>query len=551
MDYQRYSTMNRLLRVTAYVQTFINNLKGANERDNSHTCALSSTEILVREAQTSLTEHSKFQCWKQQFNLFLDPSGVWRCGGRISYAELPYSAKHPILLPKDHHLTSLIVLRAHKRVLHDGVKETLTEIRSKYWIIRGSSTVKTILKGCVICRKSEGRPYLAPPPPPLPKFRVKEELPFTYTGVDFAGPLYVKKTETTAGGKVWLCLYTCCVVRAVHLDIVPDLWTSSFIRSFKRFSARRGLPLKMISDNGKTFKAAAKALERTMQNEEVQQHLSGVGVQWTFNIERAPWWGGIFERMMKRCLKKIIGKARLSYDELLTAVTEVEMIINSRPLTYISSEDMETPLTPSHLLTERRVLCLPDGLLYHDQIDEDSTLTHDCLTRRMWHLNVVLNQFWTRWKREYLLELRESHRYKLGHPEATPPAIGDIVLIHDDKPRGFWRLGRVKEVIVGRDGHIRGAVLRVSLGNGNTSILKRPIQLSYPLEVNCAILPRMLSIVETQNSAPVEEPVMGSREPTTSHAEDIDDRVLKRPTRASALQARDQIKAWSIQESDI
>ena len=101
----------------------------------------------------------------------------------------------------------------------------------------------------------------------------------------------------------------------------------------------------MISDNAKTFKAAAKALEKTMQYEEVQQHLSGVGVQWTFNIKRAPWWGGIFERMvrsMKRFLKKIIGKAQLSYDKLLTAVTEVEMIINSSPLTYISSEDTNT-----------------------------------------------------------------------------------------------------------------------------------------------------------------------------------------------------------------
>lgn len=186
----------------------------------------------------------------------------------------------------------------------------------------------------------------------------------------------------------------------------------------------------MISDNAKTFNAAAKAMEKTMQ---AQQHLSGVGVQWTFNIERAPWWGGIFEKMvrsMKRCLKKIIGKVRLSYDQLLTAVTEVEMIINSRPLTYISSEDMETPLTPSHLLTGRRVLC---SILYRDEMDEDFTLTRDCLTRRMQHLNVVLNQFWMRWKKEYLLELRESHRYKLGHPDATPPAVGDFVLIHDDK----------------------------------------------------------------------------------------------------------------------
>ena len=106
MDCQRYGTMNRLLRVTAYVLRFVNNLRSTNNGDNSHTRALNLVEISeaesrwVKEAQTSLIEHSKFQCWKRQFNLFLDPSGVWRCGGRISNAELPYSAKHPILLPK-------------------------------------------------------------------------------------------------------------------------------------------------------------------------------------------------------------------------------------------------------------------------------------------------------------------------------------------------------------------------------------------------------------------------------------------------------------------
>lgn len=112
----------------------------------------------------------------------------------------------------------------------------------------------------------------------------------------------------------------------------------------------------MISDNGKTFKAAAKSLEKMMNHEEVQLHLSGVGIEWSFNVEKAPWWGGIFERMVrstKRCLKKIVGRAKLSYDELLTAITEVEMIINSRPLTYLSSDDVEEPLTPAHFLTGR------------------------------------------------------------------------------------------------------------------------------------------------------------------------------------------------------
>jgi len=97
----------------------------------------------------------------------------------------------------------------------------------------------------------------------------------------------------------------------VHLEVVPDLTTAAFLRSLKRFTARRGLPRRFVSDNGKTFKAASKAIKAMMQHEDVQQYLAGVGVQWTFNLARAPWWGGVFEhmvRMTKRCLKKIVKK---------------------------------------------------------------------------------------------------------------------------------------------------------------------------------------------------------------------------------------------------
>ena len=166
------------------------------------------------------------------------------------------------------------------------------------------------------------------------------------------------------------------MVRAVHLDIVLNLTTSAFLRSFKRFTARRGLPRRLISDNGKTFVAAAELIKATTIDEEVQGYLAGVGVEWQFNLEKAPWWGGFFERMVKstkRCLRKIVGRAKLNYDELLTAVTEVESIINSRPLSYISSEDLEEPITPSHFLTGRRLLSFPDRLCHqqHDPDDED------------------------------------------------------------------------------------------------------------------------------------------------------------------------------------
>lgn len=179
---------------------------------------------------------------------------------------------------------------------------------------------------CVLCRRFEGAACQAPPS--LPTFRVKEEPPFSYTGVDFAGPFYVRMTGLSKSNKVWLCLYTCCVTRAVHLETVPDLSTETFIRCLKRFAARRGLPHQFLSDNGKTFKAAAKVIQAVLSDKEVQDHLSGLGVKWLFNIEKAPWWGGVFERLIKsskRCLR--IGQARFSYDELQTAV--VEAIINS------------------------------------------------------------------------------------------------------------------------------------------------------------------------------------------------------------------------------
>ena len=155
------------------------------------------------------------------------------------------------------------------------------------------------------------------------------------------------------------------MTRAVHLDAVSDQSTLTFLRCLKRFAARRGLPRQFVSDNGKTFKAAAKYIQAVFKDSTVKENLADLGTEWFFNIERAPWWGGAFERMVKstkRCLRKMIGRAHFSLDELITALAEIEVVINSRPLSYISASDLEEPLTPSHLLVGRRILNLPDHL---------------------------------------------------------------------------------------------------------------------------------------------------------------------------------------------
>jgi hypothetical protein len=160
----------------------------------------------------------------------------------------------------------------------------------------------------------------------------------------------------------------------------------------------------MVSDNAKTFKAAAKTVAAIVESSTIANHLS---VKWTFNLERALWWGGLFERMIqttKRCLKKIVGNARLTYDGLLTSLIEVEMTFYSRLLTYVSSDDLEKPLTPSHLLCGFRVLILPDPSTVFDEDSFDPKVPDSDLTRRMRQLSKTLAD-------DGGLELREAHRY--------------------------------------------------------------------------------------------------------------------------------------------
>ena len=331
MSCEDYSDLRKLLRVTAYV-------KRACERFKNHTtpstpltpCDIAHAEVLwVKHVQKDLVQSKKFVTLRWQLSLFLDDKQIWRCRGRLENADIPYAAKYPILLPREHPLTTLVVQEAHVRVYHGGVKATLTDVRQRFWIVKGRSLTRCILHRCVTCRRHQGAAYRGPPPPPLPRFRVKEGHAFTYTGVDFAGPLVIKGSK-----KIWICLFTCLVTRAVHIDVVPDQNTSTFIRCLKRFASRRGLPHKFLSDNGKTFKATKRYIATIFKDDAIIDSLAAQGCQWIFNVEKAPWWGGVFERMIqstKRCLHKVVGRAVLTLDELTTIVIEIEAVINSRP----------------------------------------------------------------------------------------------------------------------------------------------------------------------------------------------------------------------------
>ena len=316
MECKDFSTLRRLLRITAHVFKVIEVLKakiGKKAKDielNITATDMAKSELYwIKMVQHSLERNVRFIGWKQQFNMFMDETGVWRCGGRLTNADMPQLSKHPILLEITHPFTTLIVKDCHEKVMHNGVRETLSELRSRYWIVRGRSFIRRVLHECFVCKKMQGQHYVIPPSPPLPEFRVQQAQPFSSCGVDYAGPLYLKDT-----GKVWISLFTCCVTRAIHLELVPDMTADAFLRCFKRFTARRGVPSRVISDNSKTFKSASRLIFKLLESPEVRKYFGNMHLTWNYNLEKAPWWGGMFERMirsMKMCLKKAIGGARL------------------------------------------------------------------------------------------------------------------------------------------------------------------------------------------------------------------------------------------------
>jgi hypothetical protein len=208
--------------------------------------------------------------------------------------------------------------------------------------------------------------------------------------------------------------------------------TEAFLRNFQRFCARRGVPSLVISDNANTFKSALGKLMSLFECPGIINHFNSSKIKWSFILEKVPWWVGFYKRMIKsvkRCLRKTLGKARLTYEELLTELVEIEAILNSRPLTYTSTKDRKEPVTSSHLMHGRRLLSLP---AQHEVEDIDWGATSKDIAKRKRYLASPLDHFWKRWKTEYLLELREAHRdRKSVQSYKELIKVNDIVIVHD------------------------------------------------------------------------------------------------------------------------
>ena len=220
--------------------------------------------------------------------------------------------------------------------------------------------------------------------------------------VDYAGPIKFKATEKREG-KAYLILYACSLTRALYLDLARSLEVGEFLVSLKGLIARRGRPCTIYSDNGSTFIGAAPWSKQVQNDEKLNDFLARHQITWKFNLSRAPWWGGLFERMIglvKTAMRKTIGNAYLTFDELKEVFLDVEIALNGRPLSYVEDDAQLPVLTPYSMLFSQPNI-LPEREAYHEENLQ--------LRRRAKYLRKCKDAIWNRWTKEYLRELRERH----------------------------------------------------------------------------------------------------------------------------------------------
>ena len=480
-----YSSIVKLRRFIAYAQRFKLPRKHQThltcdelESANVTVVKLTQAAIFFNELR-DLREEGRVNPKSKLISLspFLDDLGIMRIGGRLANSKLSFTAKHPIILPRSHYVTSMIIRYEHIANYHTGVQTTLYSLRKKYWIIDGRNQVRKTIRGCIVCARAN-------PPSTnyimgnLPGVRITEARPFLNVGVDYCGPFFIKEKKNRNRGsvKVYVAGFVCLAVKAVHLELVSDLTTEAFIAALKRFIARRGKCANIYSDNGTNFVGANNELNEIVKHLRSETHKEKTfkfcvdnGIKWHFIPPQSPNFGGIWEAAVKSFqhhLRRVVGQQLLTFEQFYTFITEVEAILNSRPLTPISSDPNDPiVLSPGHYLIGNSLTSLPEVNYTNTPYNRLS----------LWqHIQKMKQDFWARWHKECLNELNIRHRWSQGSHSIRE---GSLVLIKEDNlPPLRWLMGRVIETRPGSDGVVR--VVRIKTSKG---VIERNVRKLAPL----------------------------------------------------------------------
>ncbi|XP_038064113.1 uncharacterized protein LOC119734635 [Patiria miniata] len=394
---------------------------------------------------------------------FIDNEGILRVGGRIRKADMSFEFKHPAILPRRHHVTSLIIRHFHELAAHQGRGTTTNAIRSNgFWILGCSAAVATQISNCVRCRKLYGK-VQEQRMANLPDERLQPAPPFTFSGVDYFGPWLIKEGRKEL--KRYGVLFTCLASRAIHIEVANSLTTDSIINALRRFTAIRG-PMRVLrSDQGTNLVGARSELKRAleeMDHDRLRHFLIERGCdypEFKMNAPTASHTGGAWERLIRsvrRVLQALMEHSGTQLDDesLRTFMCEAAAIVNSRPLsvTTLNESTALEPLTPNHLLTLKSSVVLPPPGEFQRV---------DVYSQKRWRrVQYLANEFWNRWKGEFVQNLQARQKWTRRVPDVQ---VGDVVLIvNNNLPRNQWQLGRISEAIPGTDGQVRRVKLVVA-----------------------------------------------------------------------------------------
>ena len=486
MEPDRFSDWNQLCHVTAWVYRFLENCK---TKETKRTGPLEFDEIL--DAQTTHTRKAQIDSFPDEISELiakkrvksnskiavlypsLDQDRIIRANSRIKNADfLNYNTKYPIILPKNHKITELIVKDCHEDGNHErGTNGTLADLSIKYWLIAGREQIRSWESRCNECKRRKAK-AASQIMSPLPPCRLGQTMKaFDKCGLDYGGPFLTKCGRGKPRNKRYLCLFTCMATRAVHLEMAYSLDTSSFLNAFWRMTYRRGLPSEIVSDNGKNFVAGEKELRSLTNNlnkNDICKKTSDKGVKWHFNPPYSPHHGGAFESLIKTAKKAMYSQmkdAEVTDEELVTIIAGAESLINSRPLTYQSANGKDLiPLTPNHFLHGQI------GGALAPEVDD----WNQNPIKRWRRVQEILKHFWKRWIREWLPSIGKRSKWYI---EKENLKVDDVVLVMTpDTKRGKWPLGRIVETVKGIDNKIRTVKLMM-----NGKIFERGLNTIYPL----------------------------------------------------------------------
>lgn len=428
--------------------------------------------------------------------VFLDPDlKILRCRTRNEFSGLSFSEVYPILLPSivneggkwvNCFFSYLLVKNAHSHIGHMGVPNTLSHLRSHYWILQGRSFVKKVVGKCIVCRKVQGTPYSLPPHPSLPEFRVMRNKPWHGTGIDFLGPFNLREGRGKQY-KAWYLVFSCGSTRAIHVEAVKSRGIDDFIKAIQRFMNDCGIPASFVSDHEGSFGRLSKELDQIANSKRVKKFMKQNHISWNFYTQKAPNKGGFVEIMnaaVKRTVYKVLAKRLVSFEEFRTLATYIKSVCNDRPLTYLFS-DIESEvkaLSPSMLLCGYNKREAPYLDIFKPQDPSEVKISQSYHEGER-----IRNLFWKIWQKEYLKDLFERHvRQKKACNELVVPKVGEVVLINpgNKQPRRQWKMGKVVQILEKR-GSVRECTVQTLSPGGNliTKLNRSPNQL-IPLEVD-------------------------------------------------------------------